>query len=73
MPPIGDAVPSKQVATTSCPRPRISKICPPQYEDRVEIPIFERTLSRPFSAAERNRFAASVGVGLGSAGSFRPR
>ena len=30
MPPIGDAVPSKQVAITSCPRPSTSKICAPQ-------------------------------------------
>ena len=53
------------------PGPRISKIWPPQYEESVEMPIFDRILSSPFSAAERNRRAASRGVGRGSAGSFR--
>ena len=63
MPPIGDAVPAKQVSITSWPRPSTSKICAPQYEERVEIPIFERILSRPFSAARGSRSAASAGVG----------
>ena len=58
---------------TSWPSPRASKICAPQYEDRVEIPILERILSRPFSAAARYRFVASAGVGRASADSFRPR
>jgi hypothetical protein len=30
MPPMGDAVPAKQVAITSWPSPRTSKICAPQ-------------------------------------------
>ena len=40
---------------TSWPRPSASKICAPQYEESVEMPIFDRILSSPFSAAVRKR------------------
>src|SRR5437660_1555960 len=56
MPPMVETVPVKQRSTTSAPSPNASKICAPQYEESVEIPIFERTLRSPFSAAARNLF-----------------
>ena len=73
MPPSGDAVPAKQVLITSWPRPSTSKICAPQYELSVEMPIFDRILSRPFSAAERNCARASAGVGRGAVSASRSR
>ncbi len=48
-----DAVPVKQRSITAGPSPMASKICAPAYDCSVEIPIFERILSSPFSAALR--------------------
>src|SRR4051812_27898554 len=66
MPPIGDDVPSKQAEITSWPSPSASNVWAPQYDERVEIPILERILSSPFSAAERYRSRAFAGVGRSS-------
>src|SRR2546422_323475 len=63
MPPIVDTVPVKQRSITSAPSPSASKIWAPQYDDSVEMPIFEMILRRPFSAAARNRKRASSSIG----------
>ena len=49
MPPMRDAVPVKCRSTSSDERPTASKICAPQYEGTVEIPIFDIVLSRPLA------------------------
>ena len=49
MPPIRDGVPVKWRSTSSGARPRISKICAPQYDGIVEMPIFDIVLSRPLA------------------------
>ncbi len=41
----------KYVSMTSRFRPTASKIWAPQYENSVEMPILEMTLSRPFPMA----------------------
>ena len=52
-PPIRDGVPTKAVETSSSLSPIASKIWAPWYEDKSEIPIFERILSTPASSAFR--------------------
>ncbi len=47
MPPMRDGVAVKYRSTTSGASPTASKICAPQYDGIVEIPIFEITLSSP--------------------------
>jgi hypothetical protein len=49
MPPIRDDVPVKWRSTSSGARPTASKICAPQYDGIVEIPIFDIVLSRPLA------------------------
>ena len=62
-----ETVPVKHCSITSPPSPSASKIWAPQYEDRVEMPIFDSTLSRPCSAAAQNLRRAPPGVGRGAA------
>src|ERR1044072_7843360 len=51
MPPMRDAVPVKWRSMSAFSRPTASKICAPQYDWIVEIPIFEIVLSRPLPIA----------------------
>src|SRR6266702_2162391 len=64
-PPMLETVPGKHASITSAPSPSDSKIWAPQYEDSVEMPIFDSTLRRPSSAAAQNFRRASSGVGRG--------
>ena len=48
-----DGVPTKAVETSSSLSPIASKIWAPWYEDKSEMPIFERILSTPASSAFR--------------------
>ena len=67
-----ETVPGKQVSITSAPSPSASKIWAPQYEESVEMPIFDSTLRRPCSAAAQNLRRASSGVGRGGDASVAP-
>ena len=51
MPPMRDGVPVKCVSTSSVASPTASKICAPQYDEIVEMPIFEIVFSRPLAIA----------------------
>ena len=67
MPPSGDAVPAKHVSITSWPEAEdLEDLRTAVGADSVEMPIFDRILSRPFSAAARNCPRASAGVGRGA-------
>jgi len=59
-----DGVDVKYFATSSGARPIASKICAPQYDGMVEIPIFDITLSRPLPmpliARARDSSSASI-------------
>jgi hypothetical protein len=55
-------VPVKCCSTSSDERPTASKICAPQYEGTVEIPIFDIVFSRPFAMPLVARYCASSGV-----------
>ena len=57
-----DAVPVKCLSTSSSERPTASKICAPQYEEIVEIPIFEIAFNRPFAIAFTARACACSAV-----------
>ena len=62
IPPIREAVPVKCFSISSGPRPTASKICAPQYDGIVEMPILDIVLSRPFAIPFVARFCASAGV-----------
>jgi hypothetical protein len=59
-----EGVPGNQRSTSPGPSPTASKICAPQYDCTVEIPIFERTFSSPFSTALMY-FASAVASSIG--------
>ncbi len=60
MPPMRDGVPVKYRSTSCCERPTASKICAPQYDGTVEIPILEIVFSRPLPIALTARARASA-------------
>ena len=62
MPPMRDAVPVKCRSTSSGASPTASKICAPQYDGIVEIPIFDIVFSRPFAMPFVARCCASSAV-----------
>ena len=62
IPPIRDGVPVKWRSTSSEPSPTASKICAPQYDEIVEMPILEIVFSRPFAIPFKARFCASSAV-----------
>ena len=62
MPPIRDGVPVKWRSTSSRESPTASKICAPQYDEIVEMPIFEIVFSRPFAIPLVARCCASSAV-----------
>jgi hypothetical protein len=51
MPPTCEAVPGKYFCTKSCSRPIASKICAPQYDMYVLMPIFDMIFDRPLPIA----------------------
>ena len=59
MPPMRDGVPVKQRSISSFEMPTASNTCAPQYDDRVEMPIFEIVLSKPLPIAFSARVRAS--------------
>ncbi len=60
------AVPLKYLSTNSRVNPTASKICAPQYDWYVEMPIFDITLYRPLQIALMKRFADSFGSTSGT-------
>src|SRR5207245_2617314 len=53
-----EAVPVTEPSTSSWLRPMASKICAPQYDCTVEMPIFEKIFSRPLLMALINLVCA---------------
>ena len=51
MPSTAVGVPVKYLSTNAVSRPTASKICAPQYDWYVEMPIFDITLSSPLPIA----------------------
>ncbi len=62
------AVPKKYLSTKAFCSPTASKICAPQYDWYVEMPILDITLLRPLQTALMKRFCASFGSTPGSSG-----
>ena len=55
-----DGVPVKYRSIRPVERPTASKTCAPQYDEIVEIPIFEITFRRPLPIALTARASASA-------------
>ena len=67
IPPMRDAVPVKCRSTSSGASPTASKICAPQYELIVEMPILDIVLSRPLAIPFTARcWASSPVISFGS-------
>ena len=54
------AVPVKYLSTNAFCRPTASKICAPQYDWYVEMPILDITLFRPLQIALMKRLCDSL-------------